>query len=113
MRRPSIHHVGFDDVDTSDAVDQIDQSAIVDRYVVGGRAIRALGVSGRNEPTSFGANGSAMSTRRSPWANHAKNHRALERSDGWWQPVIAGCGEPSLSRPATWKVATGTAAPRW
>ena len=31
----------------------------------------------------------------------------LKRSEGWWQPIIAGCGAPSGSRPSTWKVAIG------
>jgi len=30
------------------------------------------------------------------------------RSDGWWQPLIGGCGLPSTSSPATWNVAIGT-----
>ena len=32
----------------------------------------------------------------------------LKRSEGWWQPIIGGCGVPSLSSPSTWKVAIGT-----
>ena len=31
----------------------------------------------------------------------------VKRSEGWWQPIIGGCGEPSLSTPSTWKVEIG------
>ncbi len=38
---------------------------------------------------------------------------AAKRSEGWWQPLIGGCGVPSVSRPGTWNVAIGTgSAPR-
>jgi len=43
---------------------------------------------------------------RSPCANQANGMTLpLKRSDGWWQPVIGGCGLPSRSTPSTWKVA--------
>ena len=49
-----------------------------------------------------------MSTSRIPCANQANGMTVpLKRSDGWWQPVIAGCGAPSVSRPGTWNVAIG------
>ena len=46
---------------------------------------------------------------RSPWANQAKGMTVpLKRSEGWWQPIIGGCGAPSGSRPGTWNVAIGS-----
>ena len=30
-----------------------------------------------------------------------------KRSEGWWQPVIGGCGAPSSSNPSTCQVAIG------
>ena len=32
----------------------------------------------------------------------------VNRSDGWWQPVIGGWGAPSGFTPSTWMVAIGT-----
>ena len=50
------------------------------------------GGSGMKWPTSRGANGSAMSNRRRPCANQANGMtEPRNRSDGWWQPLIAGC----------------------
>ena len=50
-----------------------------------------------------------MSTSRNPCANQANGITVpVKRSDGWWQPLIGGCGLPSRSSPGTWKVAIGT-----
>ncbi len=61
--------------------------------------------------TSLGRAGSVRSTRRSPWANQAKGTIApYRRSDGWWQPVIAGRGPSSAASEATWKLEIGVGA---
>src|SRR5262249_6619712 len=66
------------------------------------------GGSGSKQPTSRGWKGSAISTRRSPLANQANGMTVpRKRSEGWWQPIIGGCGAPSGSSPSTWKVAIG------
>ena len=49
---------------------------------------------------------------RSPFANQAKGMiEPLNRSDGWWQPIMGGCGLPSGSRPSTCQVAIGSRHP--
>src|SRR5262249_56793305 len=63
---------------------------------------------GRKWPTSRGTNGSAMSTRRNPCANHANGITVpWKRSDGWWQPLIGGLGAPPAPRPAPPECALG------
>ena len=73
----------FNDVDAADAVNEIDQSAIVDGHAVGGHAVCAVSRIRQKMSDLPGTNGSAMSTRRRPCANQANGITVpRKRSDG-------------------------------